>query len=171
MALNKRIMKEIENLVTMASIRDNDCGIVAVTADEISKVDVQFIMPKESLYFSPFPYTLRFDLSDRFPMSAPKVRFLDTIYHANVGSEGRICVDTLSDKWTPALTLDKLILMIVWLLNSPNPDSPLNGDAANNYTKYNKNDPETLRKIIMQNTRHYGGNGGGARPHNPPAGL
>jgi ubiquitin-conjugating enzyme E2 D/E len=39
----------------------------------------------------------------------------------------------LKDKWSPALTLSKVLISISSLLNEPNPDDPLEVDIANEY--------------------------------------
>ena len=63
-------------------------------------------------------------------MEPPKVRFLTKIYHPNVDLLGRICLDILKDKWSPALQIRTVLLSIQALLSSPNPDDPLNNEAA-----------------------------------------
>lgn len=63
-------------------------------------------------------------------MAPPKVRFLTRIYHPNIDRLGRICLDILKDKWSPALQIRTVLLSIQALLSAPNPDDPLNNDAA-----------------------------------------
>ena len=63
-------------------------------------------------------------------MVAPKVRFLTKIYHPNVDKVGRICLDILKDKWSPALQIRTVLLSLQALLSSPNPDDPLDNTVA-----------------------------------------
>ena len=75
-------------------------------------------------------YKLELFLPDAYPMEAPKVRFLTRIYHPNVDKLGRICLDILKDKWSPALQIRTVLLSIQALLSAPNPDDPLAEDVA-----------------------------------------
>ena len=75
-------------------------------------------------------FKLELFLPDQYPMEAPKVRFLTRIYHPNVDKLGRICLDVLKDKWSPALQIRTVLLSLQALLSAPNPDDPLAEDVA-----------------------------------------
>ncbi|KAG6756392.1 hypothetical protein POTOM_039820 [Populus tomentosa] len=94
-------------------------------------------------------FKLELFLPEEYPMAAPKVRFLTKIYHPNIDKLGRICLDILKDKWSPALQIRTVLLSIQALLSAPNPDDPLSENIAKHWKT---NEAEALRSgpVYMQ---------------------
>ena len=68
-----------------------------------------------------------------YPFKPPKVRFTTKIFHCNINDRGGISLDLLYDNWSPALSIDRLLLSIRSLLADPNPDDPLVPNIAKLY--------------------------------------
>lgn len=96
-------------------------------------------------------FKLELFLPADYPMAPPKVRFLTRMYHPNIDKIGRICLDILKDKWSPALQIRTVLLSIQALLSAPNPDDPLDNDVAEQW----KTDEATAVRTAAEWTRQY----------------
>ncbi|KAH8245273.1 hypothetical protein KR032_007685, partial [Drosophila birchii] len=68
-----------------------------------------------------------------YPFKPPIVRFLTRIYHCNVDRCGTICLDVLADRWSPIITVSKVLLSIYLLMGDCNPNDPLDSYIADMY--------------------------------------
>ena len=127
---NKRIKKETERLAA-----EPVEGICATPyADNMRYFNIAIAGPVGTPYESGL-FRLELFLPADYPMIPPKVRFLTKIYHPNIDRLGRICLDILKDKWSPALQIRTVLLSIQALLSAPNPDDPLNNEAAERWKR------------------------------------
>ncbi|KAH9619583.1 hypothetical protein KSS87_008265 [Heliosperma pusillum] len=108
-------------------------GISASPSEENMRYfNVMILGPSQSPYEGGV-FKLELFLPEEYPMAAPKVRFLTKIYHPNIDKLGRICLDILKDKWSPALQIRTVLLSIQALLSAPNPDDPLSENVAKHW--------------------------------------
>lgn len=93
-----------------------------------------FVAGPEQTPFEGGQFEIEFKL-DNFPFKGPVVSFKTKIYHPNVMVNGEICADMLEtgDKWAPTKKLVKVMEKIKSLMVVPNLETPMNGDAANDY--------------------------------------
>lgn len=139
--LPRRIIKETQRLIS-----EPVQGIKA-EPDEQNARHFHVIVdgPSQSPYEGG-SFKLELFLPEEYPMSAPKVRFMTKIYHPNIDKLGRICLDILKDKWSPALQIRTVLLSIQALLSAPNPDDPLANDVADKWKTNEKEAIEVAKK-------------------------
>lgn len=128
----RRIRKELEDLEKEPP---TNCSAGPVK-DDLYHWNATIMGPEKTAYENGiFCLDLRFPAD--YPFKPPKIVFTTKIYHCNISSNGSICLDILKDKWSPALTINKVLLSLCSLLSDCNPDDPLVPEIANIY-KTNK---------------------------------
>eukprot|EP01134_Creolimax_fragrantissima_P001401 CFRG1401T1 len=108
--------------------------------------------PKDSPYEGGV-FVLDINFNKDYPFKPPKVKFVTKIYHCNVSPSGEICLDILKDKWSPALTISKVLLSISSLLTDANPDDPLVPDIAKVYKTDRKRHDKTAAEWVERHAR------------------
>jgi ubiquitin-conjugating enzyme E2 D/E len=143
----KRIQKE---LMDFAKNPIDGCSAEIVDND-MFKWRASIQGPSDSPYEGG-KYMLAISFPNDYPFSAPKVTFTTQIYHPNINQKtGDICCDILKSKWSPALTISKLLISICSLLYDPNPSDPLEPRIAEVFEK----DYKTFFATAQEWTRKY----------------
>jgi ubiquitin-conjugating enzyme E2 N len=128
MASTTRITKETQRLLA-----EPVEGVSATPyEDNMRYFNVVIAGPVDSPYEGGL-FRLELFLPSEYPMGPPKVRFLTKMYHPNIDRLGRICLDILKDKWSPALQIRTVLISIQALLSAPNPDDPLDNTVADHW--------------------------------------
>ena len=74
---------------------------------------------------------------ERYPFEPPHITFKTRIYHPNIDSEGRICLDLLKlppqGAWKPHINLSSVLNSLLLLMAEPNPNDPLEPQIAEEY--------------------------------------
>ena len=125
----KRIEAEMKEIIKDPP---GSCSAGPVDKEDIYKWEATIMGPEGTPYRGGI-FKLSIDFPTNYPFKPPKIRFVTRIYHPNINSSGGICLDILKDQWSPALTIDKVLLSICSLLTNPNPDDPLVIDIADQY--------------------------------------
>ena len=135
----KRLQKELKDM-----IKDPPSYCSAgIVNDDIFHWKATIIGPKDTPYEDGI-FILNINFPPDYPFKPPKINFLTKIYHPNINSNnGYICLDILKDLWSPALSINKVLLSLCSLLNDPNPKDPLMPEIAREYEtnmeSFNKN--------------------------------
>lgn len=147
-AAKARLMREMSLLSN-----DPPPGVAAYLPDptDMTCLRAQITGPEDSP-FEKGIFLISINITGRYPYEPPRCRFLTPVYHPNVDSGGRICLDTLKSppagSWSPAVSLPSLLLSIRSLLAEPNPDDGLVPDISELY----KRDPEGWRREARRRT-------------------
>jgi len=135
---NKRVLRDIKLLSDNSSIN--------LDVIKTNEIECDISGPKDTPY-EKGKWRIRLMFPENYPFKSPSVGFLNKIFHPNVDyNSGSICLNVLNQSWTPIYTASHIIdTFIPQLLTYPNPEDPLNVEAAKmlmespeNYNKYVK---------------------------------
>lgn len=157
-----RMKKEIERLRT-----DPPHGVSCWPKDGRIDVLEAKLLGAEGTPYEGGIFRLEIKIPNRYPFEPPQVQFQTKIYHPNIDTAGRICLDVLKSapngSWKPSNNIHSILTSIQLLLSEPNPDDGLMADIA---LEFKKNKPLFLinaRKWVEQYAKE-----GSASHHNEP---
>ncbi|KAA8495283.1 NEDD8-conjugating enzyme Ubc12 [Porphyridium purpureum] len=106
------------------------------------------LAPEEGLY-KPGKFKFQIKIPPDYPYSPPKATCLTKVYHPNIDLQGNVCLNILRQDWKPVLTLNAVLYGLQLLFMEPNPDDPLNKDAA----ELMRNSPSAFRANVYTSLR------------------
>lgn len=97
-------------------------------------------------------FKLTIEFAEDYPNKAPLVRFMTSMFHPNIYTDGQICLDILQNNWSPIYDVAAILTSIQSLLCDPNPASPANAEAARlwneNKDEYNRRVMESVKNTV-----------------------
>ncbi|XP_071830471.1 NEDD8-conjugating enzyme Ubc12-like [Apostichopus japonicus] len=113
------------------------------------------IQPDEG-YYKNGRFSFSFKVGPGYPHDAPKVKCETQVYHPNIDLEGNVCLNILREDWKPVLTINSIIYGLQFLFLEPNPEDPLNKEAAevlqSNKRLFEQNVYKSMRGGYVGNT-------------------
>ena len=138
----KRINKEL-NEFSKSQAAYPDISLYPIN-DDYFKLQACILGPKGTPYEGG-TFFVHINLPSDYPFKPPKISFKTKIYHPNINNEFICCCFIpITDQWSPALTILKLLIMIRDLMANPY-TKEVCGDQSI-YDEYNKNYEEFVRK-------------------------
>ncbi|KAJ8097604.1 ubiquitin-conjugating enzyme/RWD-like protein [Lipomyces tetrasporus] len=151
-------------------------GIPGISAglleDNIYQWEVLLIGPDDTLYEGGF-FKARLSFPEDYPLQPPKMRFETAMWHPNgmnprltvsiVYQDGNVCISILhppgedkygyedaGERWLPVHSPETILLSVIAMLSSPNPDSPANIDAARELREDYPAFKKRVRKLVRE---------------------
>eukprot|EP00929_Paragymnodinium_shiwhaense_P039217 TRINITY_DN20627_c0_g1_i1.p1 TRINITY_DN20627_c0_g1~~TRINITY_DN20627_c0_g1_i1.p1 ORF type:complete len:260 (+),score=51.68 TRINITY_DN20627_c0_g1_i1:121-900(+) len=105
-------------------------GEAAASSAELLEWDALLCGPEGTPYEGGTFY-LRLCFPASYPHEPPVARFVTPVWHPNIDADtGKICLNVLAEEWDSLLTTPSLLMCISALLAQPDPEDPLNHQAA-----------------------------------------
>ncbi|KAI9578714.1 ubiquitin-conjugating enzyme E2-22 kDa-like [Glossina fuscipes] len=132
----KRISREVKEIMCSEDILK--CAIkVEMIDDNWTDLRAEIAGPPGTPYEGG-KFALEIKVPDKYPLSAPRVRFATRIWHPNVSSvTGAVCLDILKANWTATMTLCSILLSLQALLAAAEPNEPQDAIVASQFKDKN----------------------------------
>ena len=122
-----------------------------ILVDETNILVWNGLIVPESPPYNKGAFKIEITFPAEYPFRPPKITFKTKIYHPNIDEKGQVCLPIISpENWKPATKTDQVIQALVALVHDPEPEHPLRGELAEEFTKnkplFMKNAEEFTKK-------------------------
>jgi ubiquitin-protein ligase len=104
---DKRLMSDFKNIGRSS----NSTFVASPFKDNLRKWAAVIIGPEETAWANA-ALCLTLDFTEEYPTKPPTVKILTKMFHPNVYNDGRICLDILKEKWSPAYDVSSVLVSI-----------------------------------------------------------
>jgi len=141
-AAQLRITKDVNELELPST-----CSIEFPDKDDFLNFRLS-ICPDQGFYKGG-KFWFSFKVSRNYPHEPPKVHCDTKVYHPNIDTAGNVCLNILREDWKPVLTIQAIVHGLQFLLLDPNPDDPLNKDAADVLQSNKRQFEQNVRRVMQ----------------------
>jgi len=110
------------------------------------------VIPQDGLY-QKAKFKFNVAVPKGYPHNPPTVTCETRVYHPNIDLNGRVCLNILRAEWNPCLGVSHVLMGLMTLFLEPNPDDPLNLEAADlmvkNPSQFKDNVYKSLRGAYL----------------------
>ncbi len=99
-------------------------------------------------------FQLLVDFPKKYPFEPPTVKFQTKILHPNIDRDGNVCLDILGEYWSPTLSISKVLISIIALLNKPIDDKS-GGASRHEEAKLYKSSKDEYERKVKQWTEEF----------------
>ena len=116
---------------------------------DFKKFELVFDLSKEDSFWRGGKYKFTVTVDSEYPHKPPRVHCDTPVYHPNIDTEGNVCLNILRADWSAVLGVTPVILGLLFLFIDPNPNDPLNKDAAKVQRENMSQFKENIRRSLM----------------------
>ncbi|TKR73863.1 hypothetical protein L596_021118 [Steinernema carpocapsae] len=141
----RRLLRDFQKIQS-----DPPAGITACPTDDNIFFWKAVIFGPQSTPFEDGTFQLTLQFDEEYPHKAPTVKFVSKMFHPNVYIDGSICLDILSNRWSPTYDASAILTSIQSLLDEPNPSSPANNIAAQLFMENRREYEKRVRAVVEE---------------------
>ena len=123
--------------------------LTVITPGDYKKFELLFDLSKEDSFWKGGKYKFTVTIDNEYPHKPPRVHCDTPVYHPNIDTEGNVCLNILRADWSAVLGVTPVILGLLFLFIDPNPNDPLNKDAAKVQRENMNQFRENIRRSLM----------------------